>query len=176
VWISWAKTLSPVPLDGSTGLNIVLEDLVDSPSLVAAGSRLLVQSHFDTSGPGAPGQQLHLLDTQDNPSPLTLLGLVPVGVQVDRFSSSRDGSTIACVPSAAPAFELIVWIDPSTSTVFFAWPDVLAVSPSLGFSPSGRLLAGLGLPGGPYLFASFDAPLSGSLAPVPVGSGFPLNP
>ncbi len=168
--------LLAVPLDGSQGVSTVLDDLVDGPTLVPVGSRLLIPSHFDTGGPGAPGQQLHLLDTMGSPSPLTLLGLVPEGVQVDRFASSRDGSTMACVASAAPAFELIVWIDATTATVFFAWPDVLAVSPALGFSPSGRLLAGLGLPGGPYVFASFDAPLSGSLAPVPIGNGYPLNP
>ena len=168
--------LLAVPLDGTVGVSTVLDDLVDSPSLVAVGTRLLIQSHFDTGGPGAPGQQLHLLDTPGSPHPLTLLGLVPEGVQIDRFASSRDGLTLACVASAAPAVELIVWIDTSTATVFFAWPNILAVSPALGFSPSGRLLAGLGLPGGPYLFASFDAPLTGSLVPVPIGNGFPLNP
>jgi len=168
--------LLAVPLDGTVGVSTVLDDLVDSPALVAAGSRLLIPSHFDTGGPGAPGQQLHLLDTASNPSPLTLLGDIPTGVLVDRFASSRDGSTIACVASAAPALELIVWVDASTATAFFAWPDVLAVSPALGFSPSGRLLAGLGLPGGPYVFASFAAPLDGNVAPVPIGDGFPLNP
>ena len=166
------SALLGVPLDGSPGLHDLLPNLAEPPLLVRVGDQLLVSSLRDP-GSGLPLRELHLLPPGGQPQ---LLVSLPGSVQFDRFASLRDGTGAAFVASAGPDLQLAVRFDLATAGLAIVWPQPLALSSALGFAPDGQLLAGLGLSGGPFLFARFPAPGVGALLSVPKGNGFPLSP
>lgn len=172
------------PDDGDFGL--VLQDagaaappttlvtgLDGRPELSAAGEHLLVLAAPSTAFPTQ--QQLLLVPPAGDPQGPRLLATAPVALRLDRFTSSRDPSRSALVASVAPEFELPILVDLPTGTLLPVWTAFLAVTPALAFTPSGSLALGVGLPGGPFVFAGFSAPLAAHKYPIPVGFGFPLD-
>ena len=67
-------------------------------------------------------------------------------------------------------------VSASVGALLPAWNRLFAIAPAQVFTSTGRLATGLGAPGGPYLFATFDGPLSGTPLALGVGDGFPLDP
>jgi hypothetical protein len=169
-----------VALDGSTGLTTLLDELVSPPELVRVGDHVLIIDYPEPP-PGAPPgtvvQLVHLLAPLGDPAGLSLIGGAsgPGALTIDRFTDTRDGTRAAFVVSLVPGIELAVWLDLVTGTLTQVW-NILAVTPQIAFSSSGRLSLGLGLAGGgPYVSASFGAPYSGFAFPIGVNSGFPLQ-
>ncbi len=159
--------------DGSGTPAMLLPTLQQDPVLVRAGQSVLVQSVPE--GPGVPKTQLHLLRPA-GVAPL-LLGTLPAGTLLDRFTDSADGTSAAFVAHAgplAPMLQLPVRLDTSTGALLPAWSQLLQVSPLMALPPSGALIAGVGAAGGPYLSVAFTGFEQGSLLKVPMGFTFPL--
>ncbi len=161
------------PLGG--GPTTVLLGALDAPPLLdAVASSVLVRSTVDVGGTGPGPTALHLLRPAGAPVAAQLLATVPVGITLDRFADDGDAAA-ACIASAGAGLELPVLLDLPSGALALAWFEPFAGVSAPAFTPDGRLAVGLGLPGGPYLYAAFDGPLAGSLLGVPVGGGFPLR-
>ncbi len=164
-----------MPLDGSAGLEVVIEPMDGFPTLSALGSHVLVV--HPTVEPGVPNDfnDVRLLSPAGDPHTMTLFGSAPGSIGFGRTSASPAHDRAAFIVTAGPNLDLLIMVDLATDTPLVLWPDFLGHAPATGFSPSGRLLTGLGFTGGPFLFAAFDGPFSGEVLPVPHGDGFPLN-
>jgi hypothetical protein len=150
---------------------VYLPSLEGPPSLEPAGDHVLVSSVtvFGTT-------DVHLLAPAASGA-FTPLGSLPPGVRLDRFTVDGAGSQLACVVHAGPAFQYPVGIDLTSATTWLYWPDPLALSETLAFTPGGDLAVGLGVVGGgPYLFVAFAGPLSGAKLGVGVADGLCLSP
>lgn len=153
------------------GLQPLLPALAAEPTMLRAGLRVLVASHpVDESGQ----TELHLLHEAGAPAGLVRLGSVPNGVTVDRLITDDDGTSAAFVASVTPGLELLVRVELPSGLVSLPWPAWVGLGSNLAFSPAGRLVAGIGNAGGPWLHAAFTGPFAGSVLKVPVGAGYPL--
>jgi hypothetical protein len=96
-------------------------------------------------------------------------------VSLDRFAHDRAGVRAAFVAFTVPGIELPVLVDLPSGLLLPAWLPPKAITPTLAFTPAGRLSLGIGLVGGPYFYAALDGFMTGLPLGVPVGDGFPLT-
>jgi len=166
--------LLAIPADGSGAGSLPLPPFAQPPVLARAGHDVLLQS-VPASAP-AGGTELHLLAPLGAPGPAALpIGTAPPGVLLDRITDAANGSRVALVAhGAAPAVQLPLTIDIASGAVLPAWTQLFQVSPLLALPPSGALVAGVGNPGGPYLFIAFTGFNAGTVLKLPAGFGFPL--
>lgn len=153
-------------------LTTLLGGLEVAPTFAAAGDSLFAQVFPPPLVPGDPRQELLLLRPDGSLDPIVETTAL---IAMERFAVSRDGTRAAFVASAGPDLEIGLRLDLATAGLELLWPGLLHWAPRLAFSASGHLAAGLGLPGGPFLFVAFDGPATGFVLPGGVSAGFPLD-
>ena len=159
-------------LDGTTGFDDLVPDLLEVPEYAPAGDSVLLITR--PAPPASVDVQIHQLDATGN---LTLLGGAAgaAGLIVDRFTMDRSGSKVGFVVGFGPGVQLPALLDVGTSSLSAAWTLITDVGPALAFSPTGRLAAGVSfVAGGPYLSVGFTGGGGGVLYGLPVAQGFPL--
>lgn len=156
---------------------VLLSDLDEDPRLIAATSSVLVVSGpADEPATGLPPvARLDLVRSKHHGVPaLVPLAVIPDWVTIDRFSVSMDSGQAAFVAGAGPGLELPVrWMLPN-GPLQLAYPFPTGISPGISFDGAGRLVLGLGVPSGPYVYASLGASGPSKLVGMPVATGFPL--
>ena len=158
------------PIDGLSPFVEVLPALAVAPGFFRADSSVLVTSGSIFSAPGAT--DLHLLPPAGAQPPVTLLATAPPGVGLDRFTDG--GHAAAFVASAGPNLQLPVAVDVAQAQLVLLMPLPVDVAEALAITPLGRVAAGLGIAGGPYLHVAFTGFAAGGVLKLPVGTSFPL--
>jgi len=158
--------------DGTGPGELLLPGFKTQPVLLRAGASIFLQSVPDAAP--KDGTELHLLAPASAGGAVLPLGKLPPGLSLDRFVDSGDELRAAFVVSAGPALQLPLRLSLPAGALLPAWGQLFQVAPLLALPPSGALVTGVGLPGGPYLDIAFAGFAQGAVLPVPAGFSFPL--